>query len=92
MLIFLKKIIDKSSLNKLIRIFFNFVAKFYYKFSKNCQISKQTRFVFICYGGLGDCILCFPFLIELSKKYEITVFIDNSMKEIHCLLSKKYQN
>ncbi len=88
MLIFLKKLIDKSFLNKFIRIFFNFVAKFYYKFSKNCEISKQTRFVFICYGGLGDCILSFPFLIELSKKYEITVFIDNSMKEINCLLSK----
>ena len=87
-LYFLKKKIEGTKINRYIRLIANFLSPYYYKNSRKIEYSKKVEFVFICYGGLGDCILTFPFLIELSAKYRLTIFIENSFKEISNLLNK----
>jgi ADP-heptose:LPS heptosyltransferase len=91
LLYFLKKLIEGSIVDKYIRLAINFLAPYYYKKSYKIDFSNNTEFVFICYGGLGDCILTFPFLIELSSKYPVTIFIENSFKEISSLLNKNIE-
>jgi ADP-heptose:LPS heptosyltransferase len=90
-LIFLKKQFEGSKIDKYIRYIFNFFATYYYKLSKEYQKSHEISFAFICYGGLGDCILTIPFLNELSSKYPLTVFIDKQFSEIDNLLNDKIQ-
>ena len=88
-LILLKKKLEGSIIDKILRYSSNIFSKFYYNFSKKYDISKKPNFIFICYGGLGDYILTFQFLNQLSLKYHLTVFIDERFKEISCLLNEQ---
>ena len=87
-LIFLKKIIQGSKLDRIFRILINQFAHYYYNLSSQITFTEKTKFIYICYGGLGDCILAFPFLIKLSARYQLTIFIDNNFKELTYLLPK----
>ena len=84
----LKKLIQGSKFDRFFRLMLNFLAPSYYNATKKVKFSEKTNFVFICYGGLGDSIMTFPFLIELSTKYPVTVFIDNNLKATRHLLNK----
>jgi len=88
LLIFLKKIIQGSKLDRFFRILINQFSSYYFSLSRKVIFTENTNFIYICYGGLGDCILAFPFLIKLSIKYQLTIFIDNSFKELNYLLPK----
>ena len=87
-LIFLKKHFAGSVFDKIIRIFFNFFSIFYFKTSQKLNYEDRKNFVFICYGGLGDCILTFPLLIKLSKLYHVSIFLDQNFKSLNILLSE----
>ena len=90
-LIYLKKKIQGSKFDIYIRLIISYLSPFYYKFSKKINFTQDTKFIYICYGGLGDCILAFPFLINLSNKYKVTIFIDGKFKGIENLLSNKIE-
>mgnify|MGYP001445852453 CR=1 FL=1 len=90
-LIFLKKKIEGSIFDKILRYSINFISPCYYAFTKKIVKSKKIHFVFICYGGLGDCVLTLPFLLELSSKYKVSVFIEEKFKDINCLLNENIE-
>ena len=85
-LILLKNFIKGSKLDRFIRIILNYLTPQYYKISNKFEYSNNNNFVFICYGGLGDCILLIPLLNQLSIKYSLTVFIEHNLKDIRYLL------
>lgn len=91
LLIYLKKIFQGSKFDRYFRLFVSYLSPYYYKFSKKVNINQDTKFVYICYGGVGDCILAFPFLKNLSEKYNITIFIDAKFKGIENLLNNRIE-
>ena len=91
LLIYLKKIFQGSKFDRYLRLIVNYFSPCYYRFSKKVTFTKNIKFVYICYGGLGDCILAFPFLVKLSKKYKISIFIDTKFKGIETLLNNKIE-
>ncbi len=91
LLIYLKKIFQGSKFDICIRLIINYLSPHYYKFSKKINFTQDTKFIYICYGGLGDCILAFPFLINLSDKCKVTIFIDAKFKGIENLLNRKIE-
>lgn len=87
-LIFLKKRLQGSFFDKFLRYTNKFLAPLYYKSSKKTKILEEINFVFICYGGLGDCILTIPINIELSKRYKVTIFLKKKFKDLEYFLGK----
>ena len=88
---FFKKQFAGSVIDKFIRLFFNFFSKIYFKISKAINDEENRSFVFISYGGLGDCILTFPFLIELSFKYHVSIFLDEKLGNLNYLFNENIQ-
>lgn len=76
-----------SFLDKFFRHVSNFLSPFYYNFSKKYKSSTSTNFIFICYGGLGDYVLTFPFLNQLSSRYPVTIFVEKKFIDVSCLLN-----
>lgn len=91
LLIFLKKIFQGSRLDRFIRLFINYIAPYYYNNIKKVSINKNNKFIYICYGGLGDSLLSFPFLNNLSKDYNITIFIEKKYDGIQTLLDQNIE-
>ena len=88
LLIFLKKTFKGSKFDRFIRIIINYIAPYYYNSIKKRSINKNNKFIYICYGGLGDNVLSFPFLNNLSKNYNITIFIEKKYDGLQTLLDK----
>ena len=64
---FCKKKIQNTVLDKIIRIFVNALSPSYYSLSlwKKKHKNDNNVFIFICYGGMGDCILLIPLINKL---------------------------
>lgn len=90
-LVYLKNWFQGTKLDRFFRLIINRLAPYYYKFSKKDNSVEEKFFIYICYGGLGDCVLAFPFLIKLSKLYKIIIFIDVKFKGIEILLNKNFE-
>ena len=85
---YFKKKIQNTFLDKILRISINKISPIYLKFSllnKNTQ--NNNVFVFICYGGMGDCILTFPFINELSKNFSVILLIEKKFENLKNLIS-----
>ncbi len=87
LLVYLKRLFQGSKFDRYLRLIISYLAPYYYRNSKKVIFTNETKFIYICYGGLGDCILAFPFLKNLSKKFNITILIDKKFRGIETLLS-----
>ena len=85
LLVYLKQIFQGSNFDRYFRLFISYISPFYYTFSKKVIFADESKFLYVCYGGLGDCILAFPFLKNLSKRYKITILIEEKFKGIETL-------
>ena len=88
LLIYLKKVFQGTKLDRYVRLIINYIAPYYYKVSKNVVFTKESKFIYICYGGLGDCILAFPFIKNISKRFRTTIFIEKKFLGIETLLNE----
>ena len=86
-LVYLKKLLQGSKLDRYLRLIVSYLSPFYYRYSRKPIFNDESKFIYICYGGLGDCILAFPFLKRISQNYKLTIFIENKFKDVDVLLS-----
>ncbi len=51
-----------------------------------CNINSANNFIFFLYGGIGDHLLLVNLINTLSKKCNVSVFLDNRFKDIEIFL------
>ena len=76
----LKRALENTFFDKIIRITFNKLSHIYFKYliSKNKYVTHNQKFIFINYGGMGDCTLPLEFLNSLAKKFDIILLLEKN--------------
>lgn len=87
-LIFIKKALKGTLLDRAIRIVLNFCSKYYHKYLTKKVNLINKNLVFIFYGGLGDCILMLPLVNRLSKNFRVNIFLEEKLSDLSLLTNK----
>ena len=85
----IKKLIQGTILDTYLRIFICYISRIYYKNVNKIKTIEFDKCLIILYGGMGDSILLFPLINNLSKKYNLEIMIEDKFFEITSLLDNK---
>ena len=83
MIIFKLKLYTKYILSFFLSIIIILLHK-----KNSLNIKTTNNFIFFLYGGIGDHLLLVNLINELSKKHNVSVFLDNRFKDIEIFLPK----
>lgn len=89
----IKRKLENTFFDNFFRIFINKISFVYYKLlsSKRQCNEENLKFIFINYGGMGDCILTLPLINNLSKKYNLIVLLEKKLSQLEHLTSSNVE-
>lgn len=84
----IKSIIQGTIIDTYLRLMGSYFSKFYFKNINSKNNSQFEKCLMILYGGLGDCLLLFPMIKNLSKNHNLDIMIEDKFIEIKYILPK----
>ena len=85
----IKKLIQGTILDTYFRIFICYISRIYYKNVNKIKTIEFDKCLIILYGGMGDSILLFPLINNLSNKYNLEIMIEDKFFQITSILDRK---